>query len=139
MAENKICHPLGCKVILKFIETIEKSISTNPIILSSDVQKHFGPDGKTVYVKGSLLFIDSSILDIAIFAREIRNSISIAKYRFPYMDNQRHMVFRYDNAPHHPELPSYPHHKHIKNIVVSSSLPSLKEILNEVNVIILKK
>lgn len=55
------------------------------------------------------------------------------------MDNQRQMVFRYDNAPHHPELPSYPNHKHIKNIVTSSALPSLKEILNEIGVIILKK
>jgi len=49
-------------VIQKFIETIEKLLAASPIILSSDVQKHFGSRNNIVYIKGSILFIDSSIL-----------------------------------------------------------------------------
>jgi hypothetical protein len=124
---------------LKFIETIEKTIASNPIILSSNIQKHFGPDSKTVYVRGSIIFIDSSVLEIAIFAAEISTTVIIDKYRFHYMDNKGEMIFRYDNAPHHPEIPSYPHHKHIKNLVIPAHLPNLKEILNEISAMILKK
>lgn len=124
---------------LKFIETIEKTIASNPIILSSNIQKHFGPDAKTVYVKGSIIFIDSSVLEIAIFAAEISNTVIIDKYRFHYMDNKGEMIFRYDNAPHHPETLSYPHHKHIKDLVIPTHFPNLKEILNEISAAILKK
>jgi len=27
------------------------------------------------------------------------------------MDKKHKMIFRYDNAPHHPGVASYPHHK----------------------------
>ncbi len=70
----------------RFVENIEKTITNTPGILSSNIQKQFGPDNKTVYLKGNLLFIDSSVLEIAIFAINILDTISIDKYRFHYME-----------------------------------------------------
>lgn len=125
-------------MIQKFIENIEKTISSAPIILSSDIQKHFGPDDHTAYIKGTFLFVNSSILEIAIFANEHRNTVNIDKYRFHYMDKHRHMVFRYDNAPHHPEISNFPHHKHLPHIVVSSDAPALKDLIDEISAIIIK-
>lgn len=126
-------------MILKFIESVEKTIASNPTILSSSIQKQFGPDVKTVYVKGNVTFIDSSVLEIAIFASETSSAVIIDKYRFHYMDYKGAMIFRYDNAHHHPEIRSHPHHKHIKNLVLPAHLPGLKEILNEISAMILKK
>jgi len=126
-------------VIRKFVENIERAISLNAAVLSSSIQKHFGPNNDTVYLKGSILFIDSSTLDIAIFAKESLKTISVEKYRFHYLDKHGQMLFRYDNAPHHHELSSFPHHKHIGNRTISSSQHGLKDILNEITAIILKK
>ena len=126
-------------MINKFIEDFEKNIDSNPIILSSNIQKYFGPDGNTTYLKSNVIFIDSSRLEIALFIKEVHGTVSIGKYRYQYMNNQQHIFFRYDNAPHHPEIPSHPHHKHIERLVVSTNPPSLKEILNEISAIILKK
>lgn len=126
-------------MIQKFVEDIEKVINSNPIILSSDIQKHFGPNSNTVYLKGNLLFVDASSLEIAIFAEKPQNEIHIPKYRFHYMDKQGLMLFRYDNAPDHNEIPSFPHHKHTHNSVISASLPNIKNILNEISAIMLKK
>ena len=123
----------------RFVENIEKTIASTPIILSSNIQKQFGPDNETVYLKGSLLFIDFSVLEIAIFAAKIHNTVSIDKYRFHYKDKQGQMLFRYDNAPHHPEIPSYPHHKHTSNKIIQAAMPSLKDILNEITAIIITK
>ncbi|MBI3599478.1 MAG: hypothetical protein HY097_02420 [Nitrospinae bacterium] len=125
-------------MIKKFIEDFEKTIDSNPIILSSNIQKHFGPDGNTAYLKGSIVFIDSSCLELAIFIKA-HGTVSIDKYRYHYMDKQRQMFFRYDNASHHPEVPSHPHHKHIENNVISAHLPTLKGILDEISAAILKK
>ena len=49
------------------------------------------------------------------------------------------MIFRYDNAPHHPETTSFPHHKHIPDKVMPSSMPTIKNLLNEISTIILRK
>lgn len=96
----------------RFVENIEKTIASTPSVLSSSIQKQFGPDNETVYLKGNLLFIDSSVFEIAIFANKVQDTVSIDKYRFHYMDKQGQMIFRYDNAPHHREITSFPHHKH---------------------------
>ena len=126
-------------MIRRFVENLEKSIVSNPVVLSSNIQKHFGPTNNTVYVKGSIIFIDSSVLDIAIFANKTSTVVSIEKYRFQYMDKQGQMLFRYDNAPHHPELSSFPGHKHVGDRTISSSQPGLKDIFNEITTLILKK
>jgi len=124
-------------VIHKFVEGIEKTIALSSIVLSSNIQKYFGPALETVYLKGHLLIIDSSILEISIFATESRNTLSIDKYRLHYMNSTGQMLFRYDNAPHHPEIDSYPHHKHTSDKIMPSSMPSLKDILNEISAIII--
>jgi len=126
-------------VIQRFVEDIEKAIASSSIVLSSNVQKHFGPALETVYLKGQLLIIDSSILEIAIFATESRKTLSIKKYRLHYMNSAGQMLFRYDNAPHHPEIDSYPHHKHTPDKTVPSTMPSLKDILNEISTIIIER
>ena len=115
-------------MIQRFVENIEKTIASSSIVLSSDVQKHFGPALETVYLKGRLLIIDSSILEIAIFATESRKTVSIEKYRLHYMNSTGQMLFRYDNAPHHPEIDSYPHHKHTSDRIVPSTMPTLKDM-----------
>lgn len=126
-------------MIQRFVENIEKTIASTPSILSSYIQKQFGPDNETVYLKGNLLFIDSSVLEIAIFANKFRNTISIDKYRFHYMNKEGQMIFRYDNAPHHQEITSFPHHKHTPDKVIQSPVPSLKDVLNEISAIIIRK
>lgn len=42
-------------------------------------------------------------------------------------------VFRYDNAPHHPELATHPHHKHIgaDDRLVPTDQPTLGQVLAE--------
>jgi len=124
-------------VIQRFVENIEKTIASSSIVLSSDVQKYFGPALETVYLKGRLLIIDSSILEIAIFATESGKTVSIEKYRLHYMNSTGQMLFRYDNAHHHPEIDSYPHHKHTSDRILPSSMPTLKDILNEISAIII--
>lgn len=126
-------------MIKKFLESIDKAISSSSIILSSNIQKHFIPDGKAVYLKGNVIFVDSSILEIAMFVSETRNAIAVDKYRLHYMNRNGQILFRYDNAPHHPEITSHPHHKHISNKVIQTTEPSLKDVLKEISAIMIEK
>ena len=123
-------------MIRKFVAEIEKTIDSSSIVLFSNIEKYFGPGEETVYLKGHLTIIDSSILEIALFATESRETLSIDKYRLNYMNSAEQMLFRYDNAPHHPEIDTHPHHKHIPDKISPSKIPSIKDILNEISAII---
>lgn len=123
----------------KFVEQFEKIVNSSPVVLLSQIEKQFGPDGTTLYLRGRLRFIDSSVLEIALFMSEAPHGIDIDKYRFQYMSADGQMTFRYDNAPHHPETTSFPHHKHILDKVVPSAMPTIRNLLNEISTIILRK
>ena len=123
-------------MIQKFVSEIETTIGSSSIVLSSNIQKYFGPGEETVYLKGQLTIIDSSTLEIAIFATESRGTLTVDKYRLHYMNGAGQMLFRYDNSPHHPEIDSHPHHKHTPAKISPSNMPSIKDILNEISAII---
>lgn len=137
MEGNTLCHPSGDKVLKKFVEEIDAAITSSPIVLSSNIQKYFGPHN-TVYLKGSLTLVDSSVLDIAIFITKSHNTLVIDKYRLHYMNSNQDMIFRYDNSPHHAEIDTYPHHKHLPGRVVRATMPSLTDVLYEISAIIVE-
>jgi len=43
------------------------------------------------------------------------------------------LVVRYDNAPHHPELPGFPNHRHTPTGVEPTEPPDLSEVLKEID------
>jgi Family of unknown function (DUF6516) len=131
--QNSVSNP----VIQKFVAEIEKTIDSSTIVLFSNIQKYFGPGEETVYLKGQITIIDSSTLDISIFATEFAEKLTIDKYRLHYMNDAGQMVFRYDNSPHHPEIASFPYHKHTPSEIIPSNIPSIKDILNEISAIII--
>ncbi|MCQ3937100.1 MAG: hypothetical protein DPW18_08650 [Chloroflexi bacterium] len=55
------------------------------------------------------------------------------KYRYHFMDKQKNLVFRYDNAPHHPQVKSFPHHKHTTRLVRAAKEPTIQNILMEIS------
>jgi hypothetical protein len=63
-------------------------------------------------VRCRVIFWDSSYLDLyEVVSTELGYPIRV-HYAYTYIrEGQR--VFRYDNAPHHPEIVTHPHHKHI--------------------------
>jgi hypothetical protein len=54
------------------------------------------------------------------------------KYRYHLMDQTKQMIFRYDNAPHHKEIKSFPHHKHTLDNIVESNERSLLDVVLEI-------
>jgi len=55
-------------------------------------------------------------------------------YSFQFLDSLHRNVFRYDNSPHRPALPTFPHHKHvgISETAVAHPQPSLDDVIAEV-------
>ncbi|MEN8215662.1 MAG: DUF6516 family protein [Pseudomonadota bacterium] len=54
------------------------------------------------------------------------------KYSYHYMNQEQHLVFRYDNAPHHHELSTFPHHKQMPSKVEEHKELTLRDVLLEI-------
>jgi len=136
VAKGTVRNSFSNPVIRKLVSEIEKTIDSSSIVLSSSIQKFFGPGEETVYLKGHVTIIDSSILEIALFAIESAGTLSLDKYRLHYMNSAGQMLFRYDNSPHHPEIDSHPHHKHTPDKIGPSNIPSINDVLKEISAVI---
>jgi hypothetical protein len=53
------------------------------------------------------------------------------------MDADDRLIFRYDDAPHHPTIATYPHHKHLPTGLSESTAPQFVGVLAEVESYIL--
>jgi len=59
------------------------------------------------------------------------NQLQFLDYRYHFQDDQNRLIFRYDSTPHFPNLPNFPHHKHLPSEVISSQKPDLVQVLKE--------
>ncbi len=61
--------------------------------------------------KATVVFADGSHLVVR-FALKSNGEIEEFNYSYQYLDAQGQRVFRYDDAPHHREVSTHPHHLH---------------------------
>lgn len=78
-----------------------------------------------------LRFHDTSLLEFLEFIAVAEGKISKTKYRYHYQRGEQ-VVFRYDNAPHHPNVETHPHHKHMGDEVLATQEPTLESVLKEI-------
>ncbi|HLA88581.1 MAG TPA: DUF6516 family protein [Anaerolineales bacterium] len=87
-----------------------------------------------------VLFWDGSFLDVyEVVNTELGYPVKV-HYSYTYLaDGQR--IFRYDNAPHHPEISTHPHHKHHggRDKLIAAEEPTLSQILDEIHKILKEK
>lgn len=79
-------------------------------------------------LRGRLLLINGYVFE---FMEYIQGEKRL-KYRFHLVDVDGNLLFRYDNAKHHPELEGYPHHLHLPDRIESSKETSFPQVFKEV-------
>ena len=52
-------------------------------------------------------------------------------YRYHCQDADNRLVFRYDSTPHFPDLPTFPHHKHLPESILATERPEVSRVLTE--------
>jgi len=119
-------------IIEEYFQRIETLVSSAPIVHSSSLTydkrtTHIG------FIRGSLYFVDGSSLHLREFVN-VQFDVERYMYVYQYQRPDGTLVFRYDNTPHFPGLPTFPHHKHesSESDVVSAFSPNLNEVLHEI-------
>ena len=122
-------------LIEEYFGEIEHDINSFPFVHTYTLSK----DKRSLHIgliEGSIKFMDNSTLHFMEFV-DVSKNVERFKYSYHYEDGKNAMVFRYDMAPHFRDIETYPHHKHEKEKVIPSNKSSLKEILHEVERLIL--
>ena len=112
----------------KTLKSLEKSkVVKNYIIIDARIGAHF------YYLKIKANLIDDSVL----FIREF---VSDREYLYSYhwQDRNGKLRIRWDNAPHHKHVKTYPHHKHTPEVLESYET-TLDDVLDVIEKIIAKR
>ncbi len=97
------------------------------LVTSSSIQQEIDSNLGIGFIKGQITFIDGSKL---YFSEQLPTDRD--KYRFHYMDIQSKLIARWDSAPHHKELRTFPFHKHTNENTEEHRATNLIETLDEI-------
>ena len=118
-------------LITEYFQQIESQLANCIHILEIELHK----DKRSLHIgiiEGRIIFIDESILHFIEFIN-VKQTTEVYKYSYHYQDWNGNLIFRYDMAPHHPEIETFPHHKHIQsNKLKATSPPTLTTVLDEI-------
>ena len=99
-----------------------------------DIVEH-EPDDQTGEFHARVGFYDASLLEAVEKVSLENGEIIKDQYSYHYQKSDGDLVFRYDNAPHHPEIETFPHHNHVGSDenVIASHPPDMSEVLVEID------
>jgi hypothetical protein len=64
------------------------------------------------YIRARLRLHNGDFVEAAEYFEQGPVGLKTIDYRYHWADAQQRLRRRWDNAPHHPELPGFPHHIH---------------------------
>jgi len=102
---------------------------------AESVEIEFDEDQQSGTVDGALYFYDGSRLEFPETVTIERHRPVKLLYTYQYIRGGEALL-RYDNAPHHPDLPTFPHHKHVRKERLSATEPTLSQVVSEVSALL---
>ena len=114
-------------MIYDYFSKVQRKLETLKwIIVEQSVNFDFVSEEMGI-ITGKLVFVDNTILDFMelVSAKE-------SEYRFQYMDKNKNLICRWDSAPHHKEIPTFPYHFHTKKEVSESKKMNFIDVLDDI-------
>ena len=114
-------------------------ISASPSIVDIDIIRRDIRDTgleKTALFRYRIKLIDESLIEITERILEERGGLTTTKYRYHWQTGSGKLIKRWDNAPHHPEIDTFPDHLHdgseenVKSFRKMNALKILTDIIN---------
>lgn len=123
-------------LIDEYFQQIEATLARSPVIVTTNLVKE-KRSPSIGFLEGRLTFMDGLLLHFVEFVN-VKTAVDKYKYSYHYQDANTQMIFRYDMAPHHKDVATFPHHKHIaaSSDVLEALPPTLRDILNEIETFI---
>ncbi len=110
----------------KGIERVENYGYTESVEIREEIRPQ-----KQLVIHADIVFIDGSVLHIREYI-EAKFKIERISYAYQHQSKDGELIFRYDNAPHKPEL-GFKEHKHTNDgKITEDSLPDICKLMDEI-------
>ena len=126
-------------MIERYMNDLDVLISTSAFIVDIDIIRRDIRDTgleKTALFRYRIKLIDESLIEITERILEKRGGLTTTKYRYHWQTGSGKLIKRWDNAPHHPEIDTFPDHLHdgseenVKSFRKMNALDILTDIIN---------
>jgi len=121
------------KILRRYLDRLYDAVYSRQEIKIEKWLSKYGRHTGEGSTEARLRFPDGSLLEVREVVVATGSRIEKLSYSYHYQDAAGNLIFRYDNAPHHREVPTFPHHKHTPEGVFSTKVPDLVEILREID------
>ena len=120
---------------IRYFENIKNRITKLEwLIERKSIDTEYDEDADTGYIGGYINFKDGSVF----YFKEVLFGKS-RHYRFHYMDEKENLISRWDTAPHHKDLKTFPYHIHLPDGVKECKAVTLNEVLGRIESIIIDR
>jgi hypothetical protein len=122
-------------VSTRYFERIKKRIAKLEWLIEREsIDTEYDEDADVGIISGIITFKDGSVFHF----KEVLLGKS-RQYRFHYMDGRNNLISRWDTAPHHKELKTFPYHIHLPDCVKESRPVKLIDVLDEIQSIVISR
>jgi len=101
-------------------------LQSHPVLILGVVKYEHRLKETVEQFKATVELVDGSYLRI----NEVWLNGELKKYAYYWLTPTDVVIQGWDNAPHHPEINTFPHHTHKKDEVESSIVRSLADVLD---------
>lgn len=119
-------------MITQYFRNFNNNVNSLDFVLNSEIKIRKINDFLGI-IEGNLTF-ESGVLDILEVIKVTENKITKKKYKYNFRSIKNELIFRYDNAPHHQDMSTFPHHKHINSEIIESNEPDIIQVLAEIKI-----
>jgi Family of unknown function (DUF6516) len=98
--------------IAEYLESVKALLLTDPLIASFQIirERQTLVDG---HLRVRVVLSDAGMLEFSEYVqRSPSHGITVITYSYHWADPQGNLLRRWDNTPHFPDLPGFPHHLH---------------------------
>jgi len=113
------------ELLERYFASVASAVADLPAYAESYVEEILTPERANLRIR--LRFQSGSLLEINEAGIVERGVILTLGYRYHLQRSDHALIFRYDNTPHFPALPTFSNHKHLSDTVVASDKPDLLE------------
>ena len=115
-------------MIEDYFEFLKKVATKNPSVKNLRLVREFIGVNRG-FIRFVIELRDDSELHVFEY---VDSSLHRIDYSYHWQSKEKTLITRWDNAPHHPEIETFPHHMHEGDGIKPSDEPTFVEILKKI-------
>src|SRR5713101_1772676 len=128
-------------MIEEYLQRLDELLSASPAVSDVEIIRRSIRDTeleKILHYHYRVMLANGGLVEMTERVLEVRGTLAVTKYRHHWQDSNGRLVKRWDNAPHHSAIETFPHHlhegdeNHVVNHPAITGLEALQRILAEV-------